>query len=148
MILRADHVAGVFFVGVGALVIALSGDLPFGTLSFPGSGFLPRILAILTVFFGIVLAWRAPESRPLAELTWGDAAHAGMVVGITAVAILLFDWLGFLVTNILLIFALLLAIERRRVLPAAAYSIGVVVITYVLFVHVLKTPFNTGVLGI
>jgi hypothetical protein len=148
MILRADHIAGAFFVGVGVLIIALSGDLPFGTLSFPGSGFLPRILAILTIFFGILLAVRASESRPLAELTWDDAAHAGMVVAITAIAILLFDWLGFLITDILLIFALLMVIERRRILPAAAYSIAVVVITYVLFVHVLKTPLNTGVLGI
>jgi len=148
MILRADHIAGAFFVGVGVLIIALSGDLPFGTLSFPGSGFLPRILAILTIFFGLLLAVRATESRPLAELAWSDAAHAGMVVGITATAILLFDWLGFLVTDILLIFALLIIIERRRFLPAAAYSIGVVVITYVLFVHVLKTPLNAGVLGI
>jgi hypothetical protein len=148
MTLRADHVAGAFFIVAGALVIALSGDLPFGTLSFPGSGFMPRILAVLTIFFGAVLAFRATESRPLAELSWGDAAHAGLVAGITAVAILLFDWLGFLVTDILLIFALLIVIERRRVLPAAAYSIGVVVVTYVLFVHVLKTPLNTGVLGI
>ena len=148
MTLRADHVAGAFFVVAGALVIALSGDLPFGTLSFPGSGFMPRILAVLTIFFGAVLAFRATESRPLAELSWGDAAHAGLVAGITAVAILLFDWLGFLVTDILLIFALLIVIERRRVLPAATYSIGVVVITYVLFVHVLKTPLNAGVLGI
>jgi len=30
--LRADHVAGAFFVGVGLLVITLSGDLPFGQL--------------------------------------------------------------------------------------------------------------------
>src|SRR4029079_13987043 len=148
MILRADHVAGAFFVGVGVLIIALSGDLPFRTLSFPGSGFLPRILAILTIFFGILLALRASESRPLGELTWTDATHAGLVVAITAVAILLFDWLGFLITDILLIFALLMIIERRRVLPAAAYSIGVVVITYVLFVHVLKTPLNPGVFGI
>ena len=51
MILRADHVAGAFFVGVGALVIALSGDLPTGTLSLPGSGFMPKIVAVLMIFF-------------------------------------------------------------------------------------------------
>lgn len=148
MRVRADHLAGAFFICVGALVIALSGDLPFGTLSFPGSGFMPRILAVLTIFFGIVLALRASESKPIAELTWTDAAHAGMVIGITAVAVLLFDWLGFLVTDILLIFALLMLIERKHFVPAAVYSIGVVVITYVLFVHVLKTPLNAGAFGI
>ena len=45
MTLRADHVAGAFFVGIGLLVIALSGDLPIGTLSLPGSGFLPTVLS-------------------------------------------------------------------------------------------------------
>jgi hypothetical protein len=148
MTLRADHVAGAFFVVAGILVIALSGDLPFGTLSFPGSGFMPRILAVLTILFGLILMWRARESHPLAELSWSDAAHAGMVVALTGIAVLLFDWLGFLITDILLIFALLMVIERKHVIPAAVYSIGVVVVTYVLFVHVLKTPLNTGVFGI
>jgi hypothetical protein len=59
----------------------------------------------------------------------------------------LFETLGFLTTNVLLIFALLVFIERRRLLPAAAYSIGVVAVTYVLFVYVLKTPLQTGPLG-
>jgi hypothetical protein len=41
MTLRADHVAGAAFVAFGILIIALSGDLPTGQLSMPGSGFLP-----------------------------------------------------------------------------------------------------------
>ena len=64
MTLRADHVAGAFFIGLGALVFALSGDLPTGSLSMPGSGFLPKILAGLSILFGIVLILRARESRP------------------------------------------------------------------------------------
>ena len=44
-----------FFIGVGLLIIALSGDLPTGSLSLPGSGFLPKIVAVLTIFFGLVL---------------------------------------------------------------------------------------------
>ena len=59
----------------------------------------------------------------------------------------LFERLGFLTTNVLLIFALLVVIERRRLLPAAVYSIGVVGVTYVLFTYALKTPLQTGPLG-
>ena len=147
MILRADHIAGAFFVVFGLLVLALSGDLPTGNLSMPGSGFLPKIAAVLTIFFGIVLILRAGESKRFATLSWNDAKHAGMVVGITAAAIVLFERLGFLTTNILLILALLFIIERRRLLPAIAYSVGVVVITYVLFVYILKTPLQAGPLG-
>jgi Tripartite tricarboxylate transporter TctB family len=147
MTLRADHVAGAFFVGFGLLVVALSGDLPTGNLSMPGSGFLPKIVAGLTIFFGLVLALRANESRAFATLTWGDAKHAALVVAITAAAIALFEPLGFLTTNVLLIFALLAIIERGRLLPATIYSVGVVVTTYVLFVHVLKTPLEAGPFG-
>ena len=147
MTLRADHVAGAFFIGVGLLIIALSGDLPTGSLSMPGSGFLPKIVAGLTIFFGLVLALRANESKPFATLSWSGAKHAALVVAITAAAIAVFEWLGFLLTNVLLIFALLVIIERRRWAPAAVYSVGVVVTTYILFVYVLKTPLEAGVLG-
>jgi hypothetical protein len=147
MTLRADHVAGIFFIVFGFLVIALSGDLPTGNLSMPGSGFLPKIVAALTIFFGLVLVFRAGESKTFATLTWGDAKHAALVAGITAIGVAVFDWLGFLTTNIVLIFALLVIIERRRLLPATIYSVGVVGGTYILFVHVLKTPLNTGPFG-
>ena len=147
MTLRADHVAGAFFIGFGLLVIALSGDLPTGNLSMPGSGFLPKIVAALTIFFGLVLALRANESKAFVTLTWGDAKHAALVVAITAAAIALFEPLGFLITNVLLIFALLAIIERRRLLPATIYSVGVVLATYILFVYVLKTPLEPGLFG-
>ena len=94
-----------------------------------------------------MLALRASESRPFATVPWDDAKHAAMVVAITAAAVALFEWLGFLTINVLLIFALLVVIERRRLLPAAVYSIGVVVTTYVLFAYALKTPLQAGPLG-
>jgi hypothetical protein len=147
MTLRADHIAGAFFIAFGLLVIALSGDLPVGSLSFPGAGFMPHVLAVLTISFGVVLVARASESKPFATLSWADAKHAALVVLVTAAAAAVFEWLGFLTTDVLLIFALLVIIERKRLVPAAAYSIGLVVFTYVLFVYVLKTPLETGPLG-
>jgi hypothetical protein len=148
MTLRADHVAGAFFVGLGMLVFALSGDLPTGSLSMPGSGFLPKILAALCILFGLLLMLRASaESRPFAELSWSEGAHAALVVGITAAAIVLFERAGFLITMVLLMFALLVVIERRNALSAAVYSLGVVVLTYVTFEYVLKTPLTIGPFG-
>jgi hypothetical protein len=147
MTLRVDHVAGTFFIGFGLLVFALSGDLPTGSLSMPGSGFMPKIIAALMVFFGLVLALRANESREFAALSWSDAKHAALVIVITAAAIALFERLGFVTTNVLMMFTLLTVIERRRLLPAAIYSVAVVGTTYVLFVYLLKTPLEAGPLG-
>ena len=147
MTLRADHISGGFFIAFGVLVLALSGDLPFGTLSFPGAGFLPDILAVLTILFGLILVGRASESKPFASVPWSDAKHAGLVILLTAAAIAVFDWLGFLTTDVLLIFGLLVVIERVKLIPATIYSVGVVVFTYVLFVYALKTPMEPGPFG-
>jgi hypothetical protein len=94
-----------------------------------------------------VLVLRANESKVFATLSWDDAKHAVPVILITAAAVAAFDWLGFLTPNVLLIFALLVVIERRKLVPATIYSIGVVGGTYILFVYALKTPLNTGPFG-
>lgn len=140
MILRSDHVAGAVFVVFGVLIIALSGDLPTGQLSMPGSGFLPKIVATLTIVFGLALVLRAGESPPFSTLSWSDGPHAAMVTGIAAAAIALYTWLGFIITMAAMMLALLLIIERRRPLYAAAYSIGVVLVIFALFQYVLKAP--------
>jgi hypothetical protein len=140
MILRADHVAGAAFAGFGILVIALSGDLPTGQLSMPGSGFLPKIVATLTIVFGLALILRAGESGPLSELSWNDGTHAAMVTAITAIAISLYTWLGFIITMALMIITLLVMIERRNPLRAGIYSAFIVLLTYICFAYLLKTP--------
>lgn len=147
MKLQADHVAGAFFVAIGLLVIVLSGDLPYGQLSMPGAGFLPRIVAVLIILFGGLLFLRARESPTFSEIAWDDGRHALQVIVITSVAVSLYIVLGFLVTMILMMIALTIVIERKKVLRAAAYSTCVVVVTYITFVHVLRAPLPPGVLG-
>lgn len=141
MTLRADHVAGAALVAFGGAIIALSGDLPVGALSMPGAGFLPRIVATLTIVFGLALILRAgAESPPFAELDWADGKHALMVTGITAAGILLYERLGFIVTMLLMLMALLTIVERRNPLRAAIFCAAIVTITYASFVYGLKAP--------
>src|SRR4051794_23145042 len=145
--IRADHVAGGAFVALGVAIIAMSGDLPMGGLSMPGSGFLPKIVAALLILFGIVLALRAGESEPLARLEWGDAKHAALVLVITALAIAAYTVLGFILAMALMMFAFLIVVERRNVARAAVYSIAVTLVAYVVFDKGLKAPLPLGPFG-
>jgi putative tricarboxylic transport membrane protein len=147
MTLRTDHVAGAAFVGFGVLIIALSGDLPAGQLSMPGSGFLPMLIAGLTIVLGIALFLRARESEAFATVDWQDLTHAGPIILITAAAIAVYTWLGFIVTMVLLMLIVLIGIERRPVGIAAMYGVGVVVVTYGVFTYLLKAPLPTSPLG-
>jgi tripartite tricarboxylate transporter TctB family protein len=140
MTLRSDHVAGAAFVAFGIAIIALSGDLPLGQLSMPGSGFMPRILAVLTIVCGGLLVLRANESAPFAETSWSDGWHALRITFVTAVAIYFYAEIGFVITMGLMIIALLVFAEREKPRNAVAYSAAVVLITYFSFEYVLKTP--------
>ncbi len=147
MTLRADHVAGAVFVAFGVLVIAQSGDLPFGDLAMPGAGFMPRLIAVLTIVLGLTLVVRARESAPFATVNWSDGKHAAMVLLITGVAIALYEWLGFMITMLLMMLGLLVIIERRNIVRAAIFSGAVVVVTFIAFEYVLKTPLAEGPFG-
>src|SRR5262245_42151242 len=146
MTLRRDHLAGGAIVLAGVLLFAVSHDLPFGTLASPGAGMLPMLVIGLMTAFGVVLVARAGESPPLATVAWGDCPHAVRVVAATAAAVALYTTLGFLITMSLLLFGLTFAIERKPLLNAAAFSIGVTGIAYLLFNTLLKSPLPRGLI--
>src|ERR1700722_4879202 len=146
MTLRADHVAGGAAIAAAVGVLAVSGDLPFGTLTFPGAGMLPKLICALMILFGIALIARADTSPPLASISWSDLPHAVRVFAITAIAVALYTTLGFIITLSLLLFPLV-TLEGRNLLAAAAFSLGVTLSTYALFTVALKTPLEQGLLG-
>ena len=147
MALRSDHIAGCFFILLGVLVFALSGDLPFGTISAPGAGMMPKLMAGLMIAFAVTIMALGGTSQQLAEIDWSDRWHAVLVVLITAVATFAYQRLGFVITMSLLVFTLLVVVERRNVLIAAAYSIGLTLFAYWLFGKALKAPLERGILG-
>jgi hypothetical protein len=116
-------------------------------MAMPGAGMLPKLVLGLMIVLGAVVMVRAGESPPLATLSWSDQRHAVRVVAVTAAVIALYTVLGFIITMALMMFALLFAIERRPLLPAAAFSLGVTVFAYLLFATLLKSPLPHGLIG-
>jgi hypothetical protein len=145
--LHRDHVAGGAFVVAGALVLAVSSDLPFGTMASPGAGMLPMLLVGFLMAFGAVLFARAADSPPLDTIAWTDAPHAVRVVVVAALAIGLYTTIGFVFTAGALLFVLTFLVERRPFLVSAAFSIGVTMLAYTLFGLLLKTPLPRGIMG-
>ena len=146
MKLRTDHVAGAAFVALGAGVLAMSGDLPFGSLAAPGAGMMPIVVTLFMIAFAALVGFNASGSPPMASVGWSDRNHAALVVLITGVAVAAYRPLGFLLTMSLLVFALLVVVERRNALIAALYSVGLTVFAYWLFGKALRSPLERGVL--
>jgi hypothetical protein len=146
MTLRTDHVAGGLAIAAAVAVLAVSGDLPVGTVAFPGAGMMPTLICALMILFGVMMIARAGTSPPFASIGWSELPHAARVFAITAAAAALYTTLGFIITMSLLLFVLV-ALEGRNLLAAAAFSLGVTLSTYALFTVALKTPLEQGLLG-
>jgi hypothetical protein len=108
---------------------------------------MPKLLIILMILFGIALMTNAAKSPPFATVDWSDGAHAALVVVISAAGIALYETLGFIVTMTLLVFTLLMVVERQNLVRAGAYSIGLTVIAWWVFGTALKSPLEKGILG-
>ena len=128
------------------MVFAISGDLPFGRLSAPGAGMMPKLAAGLMMLFAALIIIGGTQSVELSRIDWSDRGHAALVVLITAVAVAAYQPLGFLITMAVLVFALLVLVERRNALIAAGYSIGLTLFAYWLFGKALKSPLERGLL--
>jgi putative tricarboxylic transport membrane protein len=145
--LKADHVAGAAFIALGLVVFAISGELPFGSLSAPGAGMMPKVVTAFMMLFGaLVIVGAVRSSAPLASLDWSDRNHAALVILITGAAVAVYRPLGFLITMTLLVFVLLVIVERRNALIAAAYSVGLTLFAYWLFDKALRSPLEQGIL--
>jgi hypothetical protein len=107
---------------------------------------MPKLTAGLMMTFAAIIMLNASSSPLLATIEWDDAAHAAQLILIIAVAVAFYRYLGFLITMSLLVFSLLVIVERRGLLPAAIYSIGLTVFAYWLFGKALKSPLERGLL--
>ncbi len=147
MTLRRDHIVGATLLAIAAAVFALSGDLPAGTLGSPGPGMLPYISLALIASFAVTLFFGAAQSPPLAETEWADLPHAVSVTIAAAVAVAVYEKLGFVITMAGLIFALLALVERLSLWRAALYAIAIPAGTRLLLGTVLKSPLPQGPFG-
>jgi hypothetical protein len=144
MRVTTDHVAGAAFIAFGIALFALSGELPFGTLSAPGAGMMPKLAASLMMVCALVIIAFGGDGVPFAAVDWSDRWHAVLVVGITAAATASYQRLGFIITMTLLVFALMVVVERANAVRAGAYGIALTLCAYWLFGKALKAPLERG----
>jgi hypothetical protein len=107
---------------------------------------MPKLLTGLMMLFAALIIIGAAQSQEFAAIDWSDRGHAAGVVLITAGAVAAYQSLGFLIAMALLVFALLVVIERRNALAAAGYSVALTLFAYWLFGKALKAPLERGIL--
>ncbi len=146
--LTTDRVAGGALVLVGAVALWQSLQLPLGSLRHPGPAYMPALLAVLLILFGIAVAVFGGASGPFAAVAWTEWRHALAIFGACAFAAVALERLGYRLTMGVVLAFLLGAVERKHPLLTLALAVGVAAGSFFLFNTVLRVPLPRGPFGL
>jgi integral membrane sensor domain MASE1 len=118
-----DFWSGALFIAVGIAAIVLGSHYALGTAARMGPGYFPRILGILLIVLGAILALRATRTRgdPIARVHWRPTI---IVLGSVVLFGAIVRPLGVALSTVILIVASSAASREFR--PREALIAGVV----------------------
>jgi len=129
-----DFWAGALFVAIGLGTIVLGSRYTLGSAARMGPGYFPRILGILLIVLGAVLAVRATRTLgpPLPRFGWRPLV---VVLGSVVLFGAIVNWMGVALSTVILIVAASAASREFR--PREAVIAGVLLATLAVGVFVI-----------
>ncbi len=133
---NADVEAGAFFAVFGAVTAALSMQYKLGTAAEMGPGFFPLMLGICLTLVGIAILAKGLLVGRSDARNFSASALFFIVLSLVAFAALMLT-AGLVFAIPALTFISLIASSHFTLLRATAISAGLLVFTYVVFIHFL-----------
>jgi len=132
-----DLVAGLMFIAVGATAIVIASNYTLGTAARMGPGYFPRILGILMIVLGAIIALRSLRTTgpPLPGWKWRPVV---VILGSVVIFGLIVDRAGLVLSTILLILMSSAASTEFRPKEAAISGVLLAVLAVGVFVIGLK----------
>ncbi len=135
-----DLLAGLLFVVVGCIAIAVARGYPFGTTMRMGSGYFPTVLGAILILLGAWVAARGLRTGTKVEGAWGWKPLL-----FVCAAIVLFGFLmprfGLIPALVVLVFVSALAGREFRFKEVLVLAVIVSALAVVLLLYVLKMPY-------
>jgi hypothetical protein len=138
--LRSDQVSGFILVALALYVGWMNRAYPIGTLSEPGPGYVPLLLAIFMGGMGLLVVLSGGKSMPLASMEWTESRRALALLVACGVAAYALERLGYRITMAALLVFFLGVMERRKPMMVAMVGIGFSLVTYYVFAILLRVP--------
>jgi putative tricarboxylic transport membrane protein len=146
--LTTNKVSGMALALFALGVIWESRKLPLGTFRHPGPAYMPVLLALLLLVFGILIAATGGRSERLRSVTWTEWPHAVAILAICAFSALALERLGYRLTVLLVLFFLVKVIEKKGWVTAAVFAAALSFGSFYLFYTLLRVPLPIGPWGI
>jgi putative tricarboxylic transport membrane protein len=142
--LRSDQVSGLVLTAIAVFVGWANRAYPLGSLSEPGPGYTPLIIAVFLGVTGLAIAIKGFSSRPIKEVQWPEAKRAAMILAACSVATYALEHLGYRITIVALMVFFLGVMERRKPFTVVAVAIGFSLLSYYFIGTLLRVPLPVG----
>jgi putative tricarboxylic transport membrane protein len=146
--MTTDRLAGAALVLMGIVAIWESRAFPLGSLHRPGPAFMPVLLAVLLILFGLAVAAMGATARRLLDVGWSDWRHAAAIFGCCAFAAWGLDRLGYRLTMAVVLAVLFVALERQGMVTSLVLTVAMAWGSFYLFDTLLKVPLPRGPFGL
>jgi len=143
-----DRAAGAALVVIGLVAVWESRRFPLGSLHRPGPAYMPTLLALLLIIFGISVALLGSRSQRLTEVGWHEWRHAVGIFAVCAFSAWGLDHLGYRITMAAVLVFLLLVLERKGVILTAILTVAIAWGSFLLFDTLLRVPLPRGPFGL
>jgi putative tricarboxylic transport membrane protein len=150
---KNETIAGALVVGIGVALLVHAAKLDYMVENVPGPGFLPLWLGIAIVATGIILTGKAlrPAAAAMAAIDWPPRSgwvQIGVMLGGLALALLVLEPLGFLLTAMLFMAGLVFSLGVRSWPMLLGVPIVSALVLHLVFVVWLAVPLPSGVLSL
>ncbi|HMB87026.1 MAG TPA: tripartite tricarboxylate transporter TctB family protein [Methylomirabilota bacterium] len=146
--MTVDRVAGVALVLIGLATVWESRAFPLGSLHRPGPAYMPVVLALLLIVFGVAVFAMGRGARTLREVGWPEWRHAVAIFAACAFAAWGLERLGYRLTMAMVVGFLLLALERKGWVLGIGLTLVMAWGSFYLFDTLLRVPLPRGPFGL
>ena len=147
----ADIVSGLILLALAIAAAAGTLDLPYWSEFTPGPAFAARWIALVAVTLAGLLLWEAATRPAHAAIEWPEREGVRRVA-LAAVLLWAFflamPWLGFGLTAVAFMLAMLLLVQRRALVPSLLATGITVAASYAIFITWLQIKLPLGPWGI
>ena len=146
--MTTDRVAGATLVLIGLITIEESRAFPLGSLHRPGPAYMPVLLAVLLIIFGVAVFVMGGKSPRVTDVGWHEWRHAVAIFAACAFAALELERLGYRLSMAIVLAFLLLVVERKGVVTSVLVTVAMAWGSFYLFDTLLKVPLPRGPFGL
>jgi putative tricarboxylic transport membrane protein len=146
--LTIDRIAGGALSLFALWVLWESRKLPLGSFRQPGPAYMPVLLALLLLVFGILIAATGGRAEHFKSLRWRELPHAVAIIAVCIFSALALERLGYRLTVLLVLVFLVKVAEKKGWIVTVIFALAMSFGSFYLFYTLLRVPLPIGPWGI